>query len=552
MNRLLEMKGELCEISEMDDIDYDGSTFDDLDSVEHSDDFSDFKTTKTQSANQSNNARPFQCDKCPKCFKRRAHLKRHQLLHTGEKPYPCLVCGERFTRPENRVRHTAQFHNQNCKFVCEICAKGFPNMEQKKQHVKTHSIDNTIFLCHICSKTYNNADHLKNHMKTHPNIVGDDKRQLHQCDLCYKRFMRRDHMLRHRETHSGIKRYECNVCHKRYSRKDNQTKHQADCLLKNGQPEQFELDNKDKCKAEMVVNKIETKSKDRRYDCTTCEKSFPSEHSQIKHEASCTLNQDRVNENGDNHLNEFTIVDPLTIIDAFTQSEGTFNADSETDEGNSSLDKIHISTNSGEMDANKGSNTSLIICRSAKLPLLTQEEIETLTCNVCSKQLSQKYHLQRHKIIHLNKKPYECQVCSKEFARAEHLRRHLRTHGIEYEQRKNKIEIQSEFSRAIFDQDYIDVKPQSTNSSLNQSRSDVIRKKMLDNFRNFAMRIKNETTEDGSEGDFYEQCFDYVASLLQSTNKSNFNLTDSNIAKRVYSQKLKMENAQVSGNYIQI
>lgn len=55
-------------------------------------------------------------------------------------------------------------------------------------------------------------------------------------------------------------------------------------------------------------------------------------------------------------------------------------------------------------------------------PKLTAEEIHTLTCNVCGKTLAQKYHLVRHKIIHLKQKPYKCLRCARSFARREHLR----------------------------------------------------------------------------------------------------------------------------------
>lgn len=55
-------------------------------------------------------------------------------------------------------------------------------------------------------------------------------------------------------------------------------------------------------------------------------------------------------------------------------------------------------------------------------PKLTPEEINTLTCNICGKTLAQKYHLVRHKIIHLKQKPYKCLRCARSFARREHLR----------------------------------------------------------------------------------------------------------------------------------
>lgn len=58
-------------------------------------------------------------------------------------------------------------------------------------------------------------------------------------------------------------------------------------------------------------------------------------------------------------------------------------------------------------------------------PKLTADEISTLTCNVCGKTLAQKYHLVRHKIIHLKQKPYKCLRCvapGRSFARREHLR----------------------------------------------------------------------------------------------------------------------------------
>ena len=68
-----------------------------------------------QSLQPSSDGKPYACDTCDKAFKRKSHLNRHKLLHTGEKPFACDLCNEKFTRSENRARHIAQIHHQNCK-----------------------------------------------------------------------------------------------------------------------------------------------------------------------------------------------------------------------------------------------------------------------------------------------------------------------------------------------------------------------------------------------------------------------------------------------------
>jgi uncharacterized Zn-finger protein len=49
----------------------------------------------------------FPCSKCTCTFARARDLTRHFRLHTGERPYECLGCGERFIRVDARKRHWA-------------------------------------------------------------------------------------------------------------------------------------------------------------------------------------------------------------------------------------------------------------------------------------------------------------------------------------------------------------------------------------------------------------------------------------------------------------
>lgn len=43
----------------------------------------------------------FECDQCSKTFARVAHLKRHKLTHSDERPFVCDICEKRFRRADH-------------------------------------------------------------------------------------------------------------------------------------------------------------------------------------------------------------------------------------------------------------------------------------------------------------------------------------------------------------------------------------------------------------------------------------------------------------------
>lgn len=192
--------------------------------------------------------KPHHCTVCGKYFREAFHLSKHQTVHSGAKNYKCTICGKEFGYSQSLRRHgklhqkgeneeipatpapteTLNSFNPNpqCNMVQDRDQNQVPStssyysfsQDVKSQDTNTTSHPPRLYTCAICWKSFRHHFHLTAHHQTVHDGGGE---KVFSCDVCGKSFAYSNSLTRHRQSQHGITRSDTSNSHESSSRPSN-------------------------------------------------------------------------------------------------------------------------------------------------------------------------------------------------------------------------------------------------------------------------------------------------------------------------------------------
>ncbi|XP_063079391.1 zinc finger protein Xfin [Engraulis encrasicolus] len=375
-----------------------------------------------------------ECPVCLKCFTSPSKLKRHCLIHTGQRPFQCYLCQRAFRQlahlkvhykvHERAGRKTLSLQKglkaypsraptpQPKTFMCNQCGWKFRHQTHLTVHLQNHksssaakpvsnhsgmtedpmpsslemhrSYESTRELppdSNMCIKRNNSSSTLiKTQWESTSSNPGVDRPARHSCTVCFKYFESASTLQRHLFSHTGLKPFKCMSCSRAFRLRAHLKLH--------------------KCRSTMG-----TQTTSHREDSNmTCNGAF---NGALKDHVQ-SANQSYPTKQGDVGL----------FVDAIPVQIPT-----RSDQENHSI----------SLDVSGGkpytlSKSEATISPTEGTPSLIPSKQKGYACSICHRCFSVPSKLARHLLIHMGIKPFTCDICGKPFRQACHLQTHLNIH----------------------------------------------------------------------------------------------------------------------------
>ncbi|KAK2859050.1 hypothetical protein Q5P01_003670 [Channa striata] len=358
------------------------------DKAEKPDDQSKVNVSQAQGKQKS-----LSCETCGKTFTRTSDVRRHQLTHTGERPFHCSQCDRTFQHSWDLAKHESKHHGVAISFSCQLCRSSFANLRALTvHHKKSHSQESQLpQICSICSQSFTTSSELLEHRKSHVTskryicqqcgegfdslFARSQHRQMHQvkrqfkCPHCDKTYTRRSDVKRHLSTHTGERPYQCNQCNKRFSLRF------------------------------MLMKHLRVHTGERPFQCSHCPKRFTLVSVLARHERM--------------HTGEKPFLCSQCGKGFLSQGELSKHNRSHVD------DRPYSCPQCDKRFKSKKTQQEHIISHTGARPY---------PCTYCGKGFTKPYALTRHNLIHTGERPFPCGHCEKSFLTLSEAQLHERIH----------------------------------------------------------------------------------------------------------------------------